>query len=73
MAVVVFSRIMRSLVSPMPTYSRIPPVVLALPKVTAPAVVFPAVLSPTLDAPGLALLPKEVTVSVPPGTEVTPV
>ncbi len=46
--VVVLRRIMRSLVSPGPTYCRMPAVVLALPKVNALAARLAFVLEPTL-------------------------
>ena len=72
--VVVLRRIMRSLVSPDPTYCRMPAPVLPLPKVTAFAAKFASVLLPTLvPAPGVALLPSELTVKVPAVTAIVPV
>jgi hypothetical protein len=73
LAVVPRSRILRSLVSPAPTYTKLPWVPVAFPRTTA----FPSFMAtppaPTLEVAPPVLLPREVTTKVPASTEVTPV
>ena len=71
--VVALIRILRSEVSPGPTYWRVALLVEALPMVTAleSSMVTPA--WPTLDSPATVLLPSEVTTRAPELISVTPV
>ena len=71
--VVALMRILRSEVSPGPTYCRAALLVLALPMVTALASVIATPLAPTLEVAAPVLEPREVTTKVLALMSVTPV
>ena len=67
------SRILRSLVSPAPTYTKLPPVVVAFPKTMALPSFIATPPAPTLEVEPPVLLPSEDTTKVPASTAVVPV
>ena len=70
--VVVLRRTLRSVTSPGPTYTRIPPPVLALPSSSAEASRLAPAVAPSEDGPATALLPSDETTSWPAETVVVP-